>query len=920
MNAEPASLFQELTGHPINRWQQRLLDQLLAGNLPDALDLPTGLGKTAIIPLWLVARALGAPVPRRLVYIVDRRAVVDQATELADRLTRRLDDDDLAHVRETLGLSPDGSLPVSTLRGQHADNRLWLQDPTCSAIIVGTVDMIGSRLLFKGYGVSRWQRPMHAAMLGCDTLVVLDESHLVNPFDHLLGDLAGLIAREQVVDAAPAMRVMRLSATGADGNDTFRLVDGDADDAWTGPRLKAPKRLQLHEADAKDLIARMVERAIELAGSDGCVVVFTQGYGSVSKIVEGLSKWWRGDGSRKKEPAPIARLTGQTRVAERSSLTEDPVFRRFYDGAEGNGPAFLVANAAGEVGVDFDADHMVCDLVTWERMVQRLGRVNRAGRTAAALIDVYCADIEAESHEAHTRIALESDAWSRDDDGRVDVSPLSLRQTPTSDGALADCIESATTSAPWRPPFTTATLDAWSMTSLETHGGCPDVTAWLRGWPTEHDQPEATIVWRRWLPSEEKIASYLDVARPHLLEQLTTRSQAIREWLVARVKELEKLRERDIKAVSPYGEDAQLDWRRSIGRVENSPCVGLSIGIDGSAVPLRWSDLKQDADRPAAQRRLPAPGSTLIVDSRLGGLDGHGILAATVNDPARAWDEQSPATDADKPEDAEADADTDIDAAVKPSRSRLSLFAGVPRRFCVGTLPDLTAPREARSDYVRLDYLDGDPLDLEATPPRGRWVERLRNAYADERSGDAEALADHQARVVAQVDRFATALKLSDSYRNVLRLSAAHHDDGKGVNLWQSAMGVDESDRPLAKTGHNRMAASLNGYRHEFGSFMAVMHVDEFQRLEEGEQDLVLHLIASHHGRARPWIRAYDPDKRPPVDRLASGDDGHLAADIAVRFDRLQRHYGHHGLAWLECVLRAADWSASAGRDRGERA
>src|SRR6185437_11208262 len=42
-------------------------------------------------------------------------------------------------------------------------------------------------------------------------------------------------------------------------------------------------------------------------------------------------------------------------------------------------PAFLVATSAGEVGVDLDADHMVCDLVPWERMVQRLGRVNRRG-------------------------------------------------------------------------------------------------------------------------------------------------------------------------------------------------------------------------------------------------------------------------------------------------------------------------------------------------------------------------------------------------------------------------------------------------------------------------------------------------------------------------------------------------------------
>ena len=47
--------------------------------------------------------------------------------------------------------------------------------------------------------------------------------------------------------------------------------------------------------------------------------------------------------------------------------------------ARGGGPAFLFATSAGEVGVDLDAEHMVSDLVAWERMVQRLGRVNRRG-------------------------------------------------------------------------------------------------------------------------------------------------------------------------------------------------------------------------------------------------------------------------------------------------------------------------------------------------------------------------------------------------------------------------------------------------------------------------------------------------------------------------------------------------------------
>src|SRR5262249_10912349 len=52
---------------------------------------------------------------------------------------------------------------------------------------------------------------------------------------------------------------------------------------------------------------------------------------------------------------------------------------------------FLVSTSAGEVGVNLDADHLVCDLSTLDSMIQRFGRVNRLGRDSrdfVARIDV----------------------------------------------------------------------------------------------------------------------------------------------------------------------------------------------------------------------------------------------------------------------------------------------------------------------------------------------------------------------------------------------------------------------------------------------------------------------------------------------------------------------------------------------------
>ena len=95
------------------KWQMRLLHRFMDGDLPSAVDVPTGLGKTAVMALWLIARAAGADIPRKLV--------------LRGRPTR-----------------------PSPRCAADSDNRKWLEDPSKPAIVVGTIDMVGSRLLFEG--------------------------------------------------------------------------------------------------------------------------------------------------------------------------------------------------------------------------------------------------------------------------------------------------------------------------------------------------------------------------------------------------------------------------------------------------------------------------------------------------------------------------------------------------------------------------------------------------------------------------------------------------------------------------------------------------------------------------------------------------------------------------------------------------
>ena len=163
-------------------------------------------------------------------------------------------------------------------------------------------------------------------------------------------------------------------------------------------------------------------------------------------------------------------------------------------------PAFLIATSAGEVGVDLDADHMVCDLVPWERMVQRLGRVNRRGESDATIAVVDGDEPEPKKpdepteQERRQRVGFRSRAVFEElpnvGDGK-DASPGALRELKLraeTDEVLRGKIAAATTPEPLRPALTRPLVDAWSMTALENHTGRPDIAPWLRGWVGEDRQ------------------------------------------------------------------------------------------------------------------------------------------------------------------------------------------------------------------------------------------------------------------------------------------------------------------------------------------------------------------------------------------------------------------------------------------------
>src|SRR5579862_6408493 len=185
-------LFQRLTSHSPLPWQQELFEHFCKGGMPTSCELPTGLGKTSVVAIWLIALITHPDkMPRRLVYVVNRRTVVDQTTAEVVRVRERLREssDLLTKLAAMCAVPTDTPLALSTLRGQFADNREWCVDPARPAVIVGTVDMVGSGLLFSRYTCGFKARPHHAALLGQDVLLIHDEAHLEPAFQTLLDSI-----------------------------------------------------------------------------------------------------------------------------------------------------------------------------------------------------------------------------------------------------------------------------------------------------------------------------------------------------------------------------------------------------------------------------------------------------------------------------------------------------------------------------------------------------------------------------------------------------------------------------------------------------------------------------------------------------------------------------------------------------------
>ena len=748
--------------------------------------------------------------------------------------------------------------------------------------------MIGSKLLFSGYGDGRYGRAHHAGLIGYDALIVHDEAHLTPAFSDLLRAVAQEQKREAEGGDLPAevvrpVRVIELSATrrGAERQecegDVFTLEREDEEDTIVQERITATKRLYLRESEEKVekeiqkrvaewLHQEIVRRALDHNNSRCKVLIYVRTPEDVKKIESALTKELGKD--------RVAVLTGTMRGYERDKLVkENPVYRAMLDPkATVEQTVYLVSTSAGEVGIDLDADHMVCDLTTLDALIQRLGRVNRrGGQQRAAQVDVVARGDTKEKPSDLDRAMTATlsllrrwldEAGVEDEAGIrwVDVSPSGLRERLNS--TPRDEVQEAFSPRVGTPPLTDILLDNWSLTSIDQMPGRPEVAPFLHGLTAE--PPETFIAWRREVT---------------LLDEAAVDKEALRAWFGAcRIEAREKLRDRTDR-VRKALKGLSDNLNKKDPPIGDVPVVVLDERGNAS-----WSSLAKLKD---ANNDANLDYRTVVLPVEAGGLDANGLL------------------------DPNSDRRHDLDVAeLEPTDRRRERWIhrseGEPfERLTTGE--SANAPPSGLREKQRIPLLepaeddeDGKTEDLVlfVSPP-------LSGLENPETTTASQTLEEHTSAIVEHMQRIVDRLGLGQvGIGEALITAAQWHDKGKDRLVWQRYARNGADTAPLAKSPRYLHPRELGGYRHEFGSLLDAISEADLSEWPDGK--LVLHLIAAHHGWARPHFeaKAFDSSRR-------TSDNDKAFAEVVRRFGQLQQKYGRWGLAWLESLVRCADIAAS---------
>lgn len=760
------------------------------------VDIPTGLGKTAMAILgWLWRRQyhpqekVRKATPRRLVYCLPMRVLVEQTAENARKWVQNL--------RDTEDLPND--VPIHILMGgeEQTDWAMW---PEREMILIGTQDMLLSRALNRGYAAGRARWPMEFGLLHNDCLWVFDEVQLMGPG---LATTTQLEAFRRLLGSRDGHGCSSLWMSATLRRDWLKTVDFDLD--WLGEPLTLTNKDEdervtaLREAkkplhSAKKRIDDPTGLAKEILnahkpGTRTIVVVNTvrRACDLYNEIAE---RWGSTNGQR------LVLLHSRFRPEDR---------KRQIDKALGNPPfegTIIVSTQVIEAGVDISAATLFTELAPWASLVQRFGRCNRKGQenANAAVYWIDLADKDGAPYEP-------------EDLGRAREQLRALRDVGIQSLPTVDLLFEHTHVIRRKD-----LIDLFDTTP-DLAGNDIDIDRFIR----DVEETDVRVFWRNWDRPHKNDPPPDDMPAPHQAELCP----------------------------APIGEFKKFatDKKRK-------------------GMVWRWNFLDRQWD-PVDTSRI-VPGQVYLVHADAGGY---------VAD--RGWDPKS-----------------------------------IQRVEPVNVPEGITAPDANEED-----------------------ISSKTNAW--------QTIAVHSDKVWSQLDAILRGLPIDST--EALRHAARWHDRGKVHDVFVKALpeGAPSQVDHWAKAPGTWKRYERRHFRHELASAMAVLDPRNRQ-IPDDLRDLIAYLVAAHHGKVRLSIRSMPNEIRPPGDerRFARGvwdgdvlpqtdlGDGIVAPEVrlslepmelglceeepfvgqpswAERMIRLRDRLGPFRLAYLEALLRTADWRAS---------
>lgn len=372
-----AKWFEAATGNQPYPFQVRFAYE---PTMPELVEVPTGLGKTAMAVLgWLWRRrfhpdeAIRRATPRRLVYCLPMRVLVEQTYENAKAWLTNLG---------ILGHPGQGKVFVHLLMGGEIDND-WDAYPEADAILIGTQDQLLSRALNRGYAMSRYRWPMHYGLLNNDCLWVMDEVQLMRVGLVTTAQLQAFRERLGTYGSAKSVWMSATLKTEALATVDFEerasvlprlsLSRDDTQHAEIDKRVNAKKALsKAHttwKQETEDSYAAELADEVRPYHQEGTLtLVIVNRVDRAQGVFRALQRMLQAD----PKPPDLCLIHSRFRQAERQG------FEQRLKGKPAQG-RIVIATQAIEAGVDISVKTLFTELAPWASLVQRFGRCNRHG-------------------------------------------------------------------------------------------------------------------------------------------------------------------------------------------------------------------------------------------------------------------------------------------------------------------------------------------------------------------------------------------------------------------------------------------------------------------------------------------------------------------------------------------------------------